>query len=253
VQRTKKRRQKLNRRIEAITEFLKKQSAETSAKTESQKPKSKKEKKMKAIILLAIFGLAAALSDPAPCCAPMQWSGSARNFMHDGTLISEYIVLDSKNQRAFVVTTQSEETTFYTWIFETQGIMYNYNVQTQNCMQSNFTGPLNNFCVGTANQTYETNITLGSAMGNVYTTVDENGNNVDIVADSVLCVPIAVDAKPPVHPGKDKFVMVSIFYNIVDNVDNFQPLPTQCSSQATVSEKRSVEVYSLKSLKTWYV
>jgi len=107
------------------------------------------------------------------------------------------------------------------------------------------------FCVGTGNETYATNITIGTAIGNVYQLVDEIGDLANIVADATLCVPMVMSTQPGNHFGGDRFHDISVFYSIVDNVDDFPALPTACTSEKVSSSPSSKRFEAPNFLKSW--
>jgi len=176
---------------------------------------------------------------PPPCCAPDQWEGGLRAFHHDGTYTDGFVALDVKNNRVYEQLSDDPDRTNQIWWFAGEGELYMYDSRDKICTVQTEFGNITQFCLGTMNQTYVTNITLGSADANVYT-MHVNQEEVDLVGDAMLCIPIIIDANPIAHIGKNRFHDSTVFYSIVGNVDNFPPVPADCQQGKAIVAKNVV-------------
>eukprot|EP01114_Cavostelium_apophysatum_P024491 TRINITY_DN95_c0_g1_i1.p1 TRINITY_DN95_c0_g1~~TRINITY_DN95_c0_g1_i1.p1 ORF type:complete len:218 (+),score=38.86 TRINITY_DN95_c0_g1_i1:43-696(+) len=206
---------------------------------------------MKSLFLVAIcltLAFAQPTNTPTPvsksCCAPLQWQGTLRDFLSNGEFVSSTFALDFKNNKAYSQEVDPNNgITFSVWVYETSAekVIYVYIPTTNYCEQVPSQDDLNNFCVGGGayNATYDVSVTIGSATADVYNGFDpENGDPLVMLADSELCVPIAIE-RNPMNSTLPVFTAMSLFVNIEDNVDNFPPLPSVCQTAKVVTKSEA--------------
>jgi len=206
----------------------------SSLKKKKKSLKRSKTPKMK-VIAIVLITFALAFADPDPCCAPDQFSSAIRSFDSNGKYVDIYTMVDFVEGRFFESVQDDPDTATYYWYFDDENLVYIYNTINGDCKVIKESVNVTQFCVGTDDQTYDGNITLGYADAYAYS-YQQDKSNILIVSDAILCIPILIQIDPIAHIGQNQFIAMQTFFNGVDNVDNFPELPSACDSATKLNK-----------------